>query len=334
MPTDNPISGLALSGSTANHLMLNSGTKEKQMESIIDPTSQKEAARSQLDDLGPEWKQRAAEELNEKPNSVADDIETFRNMVVAERNLHVRTDDAFLLRFLRARKFNCSKAFHMLQRYYVMKLRCPELFRVPRPSEKSHILEMQVQNMLDERDSFGRRVYIFRVEKCDATAVSIEDIFRTNVLALEHVVQEPETQIAGLTVIVDMNGFGLQHAKFLSPYYARRTVEVIQETFPLRFKGFHVINQPFYFDAVFAVLKPFLKDKIRRRIYLHGRDITSLHAFIKPEILPAEYGGQQPSFDNKKWRLALLAKEDEFVELETYGYKIDETPDLGNTTPQ
>jgi hypothetical protein len=65
-------------------------------------------------------------------------------------------------------------------------------------------------------------------DKCDAANVSIEDIFRTNILALEHIVQEPETQIAGLTVIVDMNGFGFQHAKFLSPYYARRTVEVIQ----------------------------------------------------------------------------------------------------------
>jgi hypothetical protein len=70
-------------------------------------------------------------------------------------------------------------------------------------------------------------------EKCDGANVSIEDIFRTNVLALEHVVQEPETQIAGLTVIVDMNGFGLQHAKFLSPYYARRTVEVIQVQQPV-----------------------------------------------------------------------------------------------------
>lgn len=68
-------------------------------------------------------------------------------------------------------------------------------------------------------------------EKCDAAQVTIEDIFRTNVLALEQVVQEPETQVAGLTVLVDMNGFGLQHAKFLSPYYARRTVEVIQVWF-------------------------------------------------------------------------------------------------------
>ncbi|CAG2067270.1 unnamed protein product, partial [Timema podura] len=52
-----------------------------------------------------------------------------------------------------------------LQRYYVMKLRCPELFKIPRPSEKKYILEMQAQNMLEDRDGFGRRVYIFRVGK-------------------------------------------------------------------------------------------------------------------------------------------------------------------------
>ncbi|XP_068084830.1 clavesin-2-like [Anabrus simplex] len=321
MPADNMFPGLGLSAHQADPLVLGTMAGQKPAETSLLSSPSKPSPTEQL---APEWQQRAADELNETPETARQELESFRNMVAAEANLHVRTDDAFLLRFLRARKFNCTKAFHMLQRYYVMKLRSPELFKVPRPSEKSYILEMQVQNMLEDRDSYGRRVYIFRVEKCDAAAVSIEDIFRTNVMALEHIVEEPETQIAGLTVIVDMNGFGLQHAKFLSPYYARRTVEVIQETFPLRFKGFHVINQPFYFDAVFAVLKPFLKEKIRRRIYFHGRDLSSLHAFIKPDILPAEYGGTKPSFDNKKWRLSLLANEQKFVELESYGYRTEE----------
>jgi hypothetical protein len=41
--------------------------------------------------------------------------DVFRLSVTAETNLHVRTDDAFLLKFLRARKFNCAKAFHMVR---------------------------------------------------------------------------------------------------------------------------------------------------------------------------------------------------------------------------
>nr|CAD7570263.1 unnamed protein product [Timema californicum] len=330
MPADNLFPGLVLPGETPESLLAASEeyfTGAQMVPSsgahknIVEEVSMAQQVKKERH-LSAEWVQRASEELNEKPEKVHDDINTLRSMIVAETNLHVPADDAFLLRFLRARKFNCTKAFHMLQRYYVMKLRCPELFKIPRPSEKKYILEMQAQNMLEDRDGFGRRVYIFRVEKCDAVNVSIEDVFRTNVLALEQVVDEPETQIAGLTVIVDMNGFGIQHAKFLSPYYARRTVEVIQETFPLRFKGFHVINEPFYFDAVFAVLKPFLKEKIRKRIYFHGRELSSLHAFISPDILPEEYGGKRPCFDNKSWRMALLANEDKLIgEWETISRK-------------
>jgi hypothetical protein len=49
------------------------------------------------------------------------------------------------------------------------------------------------------------------------------------------------------------------------------------------------------------------------QIYLHGRDLKSLHAFISPDILPAEYGGKKPSFDNRTWRLSLLANEDKCI---------------------
>jgi hypothetical protein len=57
-----------------------------------------------------------------------------------------------------------------------MKLNCPELFKVPRPSEKQHILEMQAQNMLEDRDSHGRRVYVFRVGQYFSEILSIYHI--------------------------------------------------------------------------------------------------------------------------------------------------------------
>lgn len=71
----------------------------------------------------------------------------------------------------------------------------------------------------------------------------------------------------------------MQHVKFFTPYYAKNMVEVVQDTFPLRFKGFHVVNEPFYFDAIMTVLKPFLKEKIRKRV----SDL--LHFDAKVEII-------------------------------------------------
>lgn len=171
-----------------------------------------------------------------------------------------------------------------------MKLKCPELFSCPLPSDCNKVFELQAQNMLEQRDHFGRRVYIIRMGKSallrifdnfnnsffrnfidyfDSNIVTIEEIFRTNVLALEDVVREAETQIAGIVVILDMAGLSLQHAKFFTPYYAKKMVELVQETFPLRFKGFHIVNEPFYFDAIMAVLKPFLKEKIKKRVCIY-----------------------------------------------------------------
>lgn len=94
----------------------------------------------------------------------------------------------------------------------------------------------------------------------------MEKVFRSNVLALENAIRDPKSQIGGVVVLLDMAGVRLAHAKFLTPHLARRTVEVVQEAFPMRFKAFHILHQPFYFDAILALLKPFLKEKIRNRV--------------------------------------------------------------------
>lgn len=270
--------------------------------------------------LETEWRLRAEKELNETQENSQLEMQTLNNLVINDPNLRVPNTDEFLLRFLRARKFDSKKAFQMLQRYYLMKLKCPELFSCPMPSECSKIFDLQAQNMLLQRDQWGRRVYVLRVDNFDASKISVDDIFRTNILALEQIVREPETQIAGIVVILDMSGLSLQHAKFFTPYYGKRMVELVQETFPLRFKGFHVVNEPFFFDAVMAVLKPFLKDKIKKRIFLHGNDLNALHAFVSSDILPAEYGGKAGTFDNKIWYMQLLAEEKYFKDFNSYGY--------------
>ncbi|KAL1513481.1 hypothetical protein ABEB36_002887 [Hypothenemus hampei] len=277
--------------------------------------------------LETEWVLRAEKELNEIPGKYELELEALRSLVSNDKNLTVPNTDEFLVRFLRARKFDSTKAFQMLQRYYMMKLKYPELFQCPLPSDCSKTFDLQAQCMLQHRDQWGRRIYIIRVDSFDSSKVTIEDIFRTNVLALEQIVRETKTQIAGIVVILDVAGLSLQHAKFFTPYYAKRMVELVQETFPLRFKGFHVVNEPFYFDAVMAILKPFLKDKIKKRIFLHGNDIEALHAFISTDILPSEYGGEAGPFDNRGWHMKLLANEEYFKSLGLYGYNTAKNQD-------
>lgn len=50
-------------------------------------------------------------------------------------------------------------------------------------------------------------------EKCDPYKIPVDYVFRSNVLALEDVVRNPETQIGGLVVLLDMAGLGFAHAR-------------------------------------------------------------------------------------------------------------------------
>lgn len=59
--------------------------------------------------------------------------------------------------------------------------------------------------------------------------ISIEDIFKINLMILEVISEDPETQLAGIVVVADFTGFEwMKHYQYLSPYYAKKSAEVVQ----------------------------------------------------------------------------------------------------------
>ncbi|KAG8133637.1 hypothetical protein E2320_011449, partial [Naja naja] len=78
------------------------------------------------------------------------------------------------------------------------------------------------------------------------------------------------------------------------------------DSFPARFGGIHFVNQPWYIHALYTLIKPFLKDKTRKRIFLHGNNLNSLHQLIHPDCLPSEFGGTLPPYDMGTWARTLL----------------------------
>jgi hypothetical protein len=50
-------------------------------------------------------------------------------------------------------------------------------------------------------------------EKCDPYKIPVDYVFRSNILALEDAIRFPETQIGGLSVLLDMAGVGFAHAR-------------------------------------------------------------------------------------------------------------------------
>nr|CAD7456936.1 unnamed protein product [Timema tahoe] len=128
-------------------------------------------------------------------------------------------------------------------------------------------------------------------EKWKLRACSLDDIFKASMIVLEGAVLEPRTQICGAEVIFDMEGLSMKQVMQFSPSFAFNLVHFSQECMPLRLKHIHNVNQPYIFNLVFAIFKPFLSEKLRNRIHFHGSDWNSLHSYIDPECLPTKYGG-------------------------------------------
>nr|CAG4644448.1 EOG090X0IGM [Lepidurus arcticus] len=96
---------------------------------------------------------------------------------------------------------------------------------------------------------------------------------------LETLLEDPETQITGVVCIIDMENFYLSKARYFTPSYAMVSVALFQDSFPIRFKGIHLINECFIFGMLFSMIQPFLSEKMKNRIVCHGKIFDGfLHA--------------------------------------------------------
>lgn len=264
--------------------------------------------------LTPELVAKAREELQEKPEWRLRDVQALRDMVLKEQpNLRTRLDDAFLLRFLRARKFDYDRAMQLLLNYHCSRRAWPEVFHDLRPSTVKHVLDLGFLTVLPRPDPHGRYILCLRPGKWKPNDYPFVDNIRAIYLTLEKLIQPEETQVNGIVILADYTGVGLSQASSLGPFLAKKVVGILQDGFPIRIKAVNIINEPRIFKGIFAIIKPFLKEKMAERFVLHGSDLSSLHRTIPRSVLPEEYGGELGCLDASAWTQTLLDSEEEFV---------------------
>lgn len=100
----------------------------------------------------------------------------------------------------------------------------------------------------------------------DPSKVSADQIFRIFYLIHEAAILEPETQVNGVVVIMDFEGLGMKQAKAFTPAFSYRLLTFIQDAMPLRLKEIHMVKQPFIFNIVWNIFKPFIREKLGKRV--------------------------------------------------------------------
>lgn len=264
---------------------------------------------------------REDDDRNEEGNEVEvqEAINSLRTLISGEKNLKVRMDDCFMLRYLRASEFKPKEAFDKMVKVYKFKAKHKEYFCNKSPVECKDLLSQNIATLLEDRDQRGCRLFLAKMGNIDTTNTTIVDCIRLNDLWIELAMDEEETQKNGLVIIIDLGGLPLRLFKFLSPK-ATIISALKEEMRPLKHTEIHVVNTSHLLDKLISIVKPLLSSRIKQHIHFHSRDWTSLHKFITPDVLPPEYGGQKPEVDFIKSQQYLYDNEEKLMELFSLGY--------------
>nr|XP_015835574.1 PREDICTED: alpha-tocopherol transfer protein-like isoform X1 [Tribolium castaneum] len=267
----------------------------------------------------------AKEHLGENPDTRCQIISDFRDMIYArgECTPH-RTDDAFLLRFLRARSFIIERAHRLLVNYYDFKENNPQFCDNIDLVNLKKIGADKIILVPPYREASGRRIMNYRVGNWAPDKYTIEEMFQATIAVLEMAVMEQRAQILGGICIFDFGGLSMQQAWHMTPSLAHKVIQIMVTCFPMRIHALHIVNQSYVFDVIYNIFKPFLNEAMKERIFFHGDNLESLHKHIDPKYLPERYGGIHPDYDYEHWVDSCRKNSKIVEELKALGYKDSE----------
>ena len=113
-------------------------------------------------------------------------------------------DDLFLLRFLRARKFDLDRAEQLFINYHVIRHKNSNLIGEITPESAKRVLESGMVTVLPHRTTNGCRVMVIRPSKWDRQVIGVEEVLKSVLVVLDKLLEEEETQIHGIAVFENL----------------------------------------------------------------------------------------------------------------------------------
>ncbi|KAL9928827.1 clavesin-1-like [Glossina fuscipes fuscipes] len=236
-------------------------------------------------------KEVALKELDETPENVTNGLKELKRLLELETNIHVPIDnELWLMNFLRFCKFKPESAKKNIFHYLNMKksLNFAESFKyddtnLPKAND--------MFSGLKQRDKLGRRVMITRIAQWDPKILDRQLILQVTYPSMNLMRLEPDTQINGWVSILDCKGLNYSHVLAMTPRLIKTMIDFLLNFLPIRARGFHIVNNPFFFQPIFKLVKQLLPEEARSLIMMHGKNMNELHRYIAPAYLPECYGG-------------------------------------------
>jgi len=216
-----------------------------------------------------------------------------------------RMDDAMLLRFLRARKFDVVKAKAMLleAEKWRKDFGVEDIMKNFQFTEREQVMNYYPQ-YYHKTDKDGRPLYIQQVGKLDVAALykittkermlqqlvyEYEKFLQDRIPACSKAVGHP---IETTCSILDLKNVSLSSYYKVSDFISEASA-IGQNRYPETMGKFYIINAPWGFSTIWAIVRGWLDAVTVEKIkMLSGSELNKLLEQIPAENLPKEFGGK------------------------------------------
>jgi hypothetical protein len=207
-----------------------------------------------------------------------------------------RSDDRFLLAFLRTAKYDVPKAMARLGKFTAFWYGNPDLINgLCADAVRPYYGDGMMQLLGGSKDALGNTVTVLRMGALDPAKFSPIGAMKLSVYMLAAVFDRDDLQLHGGTYVESMEGFSLSASFALSRTMGakdqQKMMTLATDTFPMRVRDIYLIHQPWYFTLFWKLVSPFLPRKLTKRLHLLGGDLSALHAAVPPAGLPRDFGG-------------------------------------------
>lgn len=137
----------------------------------------------------------AKNELNEDPDRIEGDLKSLRDWLQKSPHIKARSDDQFLIAFLRGCKYSLQRVKEKLDLYYSIRRAIPEIFidRHPRLEKVRELMKLGVVLPFPQTETpSSPRILIIRPGCYDADKYSVMETFKISTMIFEIMMREDD----------------------------------------------------------------------------------------------------------------------------------------------
>ncbi|KAH8310426.1 hypothetical protein KR044_001306, partial [Drosophila immigrans] len=273
--------------------------------------------------LSPTLAKLAEEELNETPDRIQQDIIILRVWIRQQPHLRARTEDDFLIAFLRRCRYSLEETKRRIDRYFTYYNLFPEVMSNRCITQRLLEINRLGVCLFPDLPKGNNRTALFvaRFGQFDPNQYSLREIYHFTSMAVEIVALENDyASVAGICEIIDLEGANSDKMRRFDKVFFRKWWNWLHECSPLRVREVYVINMPKDIQSTILFLYNMLSAQVNYPFVVHKKS-EDLYKHLPPEAMTIEYGGsngyQAEALDY--WRDKLMASKDYFEQDAQYG---------------